>query len=269
MVKERCKKCALCGSAERPLVKSHIIAKGLLELNQETGHSFAYIDTTGKLARRRDGLFLDRITCRGCEDKIFTPLDNYAIKIFRNGKMKTIVDETDGVRTYKFDDCNRHDLRAFFASLTYRFALGCDYIPEASNVVVDGWLSKLQDDLQNWQTAEFDYVDALCVEFRGIDANSFKVPQKMSIGDECKGFMIDIPHWRFFISIGNQHHPFVRQLFNKGHVEAPLYSLSATFKEFPLCYCSVDFSSDRFNDLIDTIEAYNRNSQNGRRVYVQ
>lgn len=264
-----CEKCALCGKAMQKPVKAHIIAKGLLELNALTQHSFACIDAMGKFTRRRDGLFINKKTCRDCEEKVFTPLDEFAIKTFREKVGAEFVDEEDGVSTYRIVKCNRQTLRAYFASLLYRFALGHESVFECSNVVLgDKWLRQLKNDLRRWKNAAFDYVDAVCFEMRSIEADSFRVSQRMSIGNDLLGFMVDIPHWRFLISVGVQSHPYLLQAFDQGGVEAPLFSLSSAFAEFPFCYFSVDVLPDKLHDLIDLVVTYNQNARLGKEVCI-
>ena len=264
-----CENCALCGKAMREPVKAHIIAKGLLALNTSTQHSFACIDAMGGIKRRLDGLFIKKKTCRDCEEKIFTPLDNCAVQTFRERRGSALAEESEEVKTYRLDGCNRQNLRAYFASLIWRFALAKKELLEAENVDLGEWLSIGKGDLLNWERVKFEYIDALCIEVRSSDADSFGVPQKMLIGKDVLGFMLDIPHWRFYISVGCKCHPFVEKLFEDGFVQAPLYSLSSSFDEFPFCYHSVDFLSDRFNSLIDAIVAFNRNNTNCRKVYIE
>lgn len=264
-----CEKCALCGMAMIEPVKAHIIAKGLLELNTSTQHSFACIDASGKFTRRRDGLFINKKTCRDCEEMVFTPLDEFAINTFREKVGVEFVNEEDNVSTYRIAKCNRRTLRAYFASLLYRFALGHESVFECSNVVLgEKWLKQFQNDLRSWENAAFDYVDAVCFEMRSVEADSFRVPQRMSIGNDFLGFMVDVPHWRFLISVGIQTHPYLVQAFNQGGVEAPLFSLSSAFAGFPFCYFSVDALPDRLHDLIDLVVAYNQNARSGKKVCV-
>lgn len=269
MVDDHGKRCALCGGCKRPFVKAHIIAEGLLSLNRETGHRLACIDVSGRFARRLDGLYLNRITCRECEEKVFTPLDNYAIQIFRNKKGCELVEENEAARICRVNEGCRQTLRAYFASLAYRFSLAREGLFEAGNVILGGWHSKIKSDLLNWENSKFDYIDALCIEVCSPDADSFRAPRKMIVGGDALGFLVDIPHWRFFVSIGCQHHPYVAQLFNDGHVSAPLYSLSSAFDEFPYCCHSVDFMPDRFNALLDCIMAYNQKAKIGREVHIR
>ena len=122
--------------------------------------------------------------------------------------------------------------------------------------------------MRSWENAAFDYVDAVCFEMRSVEADSFRVPQRMSIGNDLLGFMVDVPHWRFLISVGIQTHPYLVQAFNQGGVEAPLFSLSSAFAGFPFCYFSVDVLPDRLHDLIDLVVAYNQNARSGKEVCV-
>lgn len=262
MVKERCKKCALCGSAERPLVKSHIIARGFFN-NCETKCSLALIDKTGMFKRRRDAIYLNRYTCDMCEKNIFTPLDDYALKIYRDRDSGTIL-EDQGVQTIEYSSVDRRMLRGYLASLLWRMDLGRIIgVDEMCNVDIgDFFREKIRADLLKIEVASFDYVDVCAVSLRSEMSQSISVPRRMILTDgviSANGFMVQLPYLCMFVSLDNQIHPYVNRDY-PNWLQATPFSLNDKYRDKSYSVFRAYHIDWQRENLIDAVIDYNNSS---------
>ena len=252
--------CCLCRTISKRLVKSHIIARGFFQ-DCDTKCSLALIDETGMFKRRPNALYLNRYICNRCEHDVFTPLDNYALQIYRDKSGGAVLDD-DGIQIITYDSVDRRMLRGYFASLLWRMDLGrINDIYEMRNIDIgQHFREKIQNDLLNVGGASFEYIDTCVVSLKREMCQSISVPQKMILTDggiSTNGYMLQFPFLCMFVSLDYKPHPYVNRAEPCWIQETP-FSLSAKYQYQSYSYFQTEYIEWQQNVFMDCILNYNK-----------
>lgn len=249
------KRCFLCEMKTKSFIKSHIVSRGFFS-HCQTQCSMAMIDAEGNFKRRPNALYLTDCICNDCEKNIFTPLDEYALTIFRDKKASELTNYEDG-QMLTFRNINRRLLRAYLASLLWRFNLGRETgIDECRNVDIEEFKETIRCDLLDYKNRDFDYIDAFVYLLTSITHQSFRAPQKMK-REFMNGFYIEFPFLSMYISLGYEKNPLVNR-------ELPLslsgtaLSLAREYDDKSYLIFQRDYDEYRASSLFDCILDYNR-----------
>lgn len=206
------KKCALCGCNNAPPVKAHIIAKGFFE-HCANKKSYIMVGADGATKRRQDALFLNGATCEGCEKRVFTLLDNYALSVLRDKKDAIVEVSNCDLKLITYMNLNRKLMRAYLASLLWRMdrARLCN-VDEMGNVDIgDYYRERISNDLLTLNDSAFNYVDFMLIFLTDDIHQAFDIPHKMEIrldGEVANGYKIEFPNMLMFVSLDERKHPF-------------------------------------------------------------
>lgn len=115
------RKCLLCNSTRKSLVRSHIFPKGFFNQLPDRRR----VDTlsiNGEPGRRlQNALYDSETVCDECEHTILEPLDDYAIKILRDKESATRISVPNASKClWVFEHIDKRRLRAFIASVLWR-----------------------------------------------------------------------------------------------------------------------------------------------------
>ena len=221
--------CKLCNKTCDHFAKSHIIPRGFFSntlVPRAKGHGVCDVESfcaTGEGRRLRNALYDPNILCLECEHKVITPLDDYAIQIYRDFKDAIwfnvssfdqgirAVAERNGIYDSKIGlmrNVDRCRLRAFFASLLWRCHVST--LQEFSLVDIGQKYEKLiREDLQNG--GNFEYLDAIAFSFTSIVHECLTMPFKKRYcvnGMEANGYTLQLPHLEFRVSIDQRRNPY-------------------------------------------------------------
>jgi len=212
------------------MAKSHIFSKGFFKILPEYANVQSVKPNGEKLRRLPTALHDQKIICRDCESKIFSPLDDYGIKIFRdrnNSRTVKILSNPD-LRIILFENPDCQKLRAFIASILWRVSIS-DLTEIASIDIAPYWEKRISEDLQN-PAAEFLYIDAISSFYSDNIYNAFFVPWQKTIEvldsdrdtHDVNGWVIQMPNVRFTVSLDDNPHPQRMYMnFKKGVTDEP------------------------------------------------
>lgn len=221
--------CKLCSKPCEHFAKSHIIPRGFFSntlVPRAKGQGVCDMESfcaTGEGRRLRNALYDSHILCQECEHKVMTPLDDYAIQIYRDFKDAIwfnissfdqdirAVAERNGICDSKIGlirNVDRRRLRAFFASLLWRCHVST--LQEFSLVDIGQKYEKsIRDDLQNG--GNFEYLDAIAFSFTSIVHECLTMPFKRRYcvnGMKANGYTLQLPHLEFRVSIDQRRNPY-------------------------------------------------------------
>ena len=210
--------CKLCNNTCAHFAKSHIIPWGFM---RKTPHANDMsLSAVGEHPRfLPKGLYDEHIVCDKCEHDVLSPLDQYAIRIYRdfeNGE-RILAHASTGqnISCMIIRDVDRRKLRGFFASILWRCSMS-QYVAFESIDIGKTYCSRIAKDLLS--EGEFNYIDAFgytylpdeedCIANGLLDG--FVLPRKIRLsfeGRSANGYMIELPHLHFKVSIDQREHP--------------------------------------------------------------
>jgi hypothetical protein len=211
--------------------------------------------------RRPNAVYLDCDTCANCEANIFKPLDDYALKIYRDKDDSCASESEGGVRIIKYQSVNRQMLRGYLASLLWRMDLGRIMgITEMSNVNIgEYYREKIRNDLLDYKKAAFEYIDAFTVSLFGKENAVVRIPTKMRLFDgerSANGYMVQFPYLTMFISLDCREHPYVdREL--PSWIEGSSLSVNERYDNKPYSIFQADHVDWLLTDLRKCVSSYN------------
>ena len=222
-------KCKLCNELCEHFAKSHIIPRGFFSntlVPREKGQSVCDVESfcaTGEGRRLRNALYDTNILCLSCEHDIMAPLDDHAIRIYRDfndaawfnvssfDQNIKVVAERNGIGDSNVGlmrNVDRRRLRAFFASLLWRCHVST--LRELSLVDIGQKYEKsIRKDLLNG--GNFEYIDAIAFSFTSIVHECLTMPFKKRYcvnGMEANGYTLQLPHLEFRVSIDQRRNPY-------------------------------------------------------------
>ncbi|MDR0771414.1 MAG: hypothetical protein LBE75_09550 [Burkholderiales bacterium] len=214
--------CKLCGEKScGKFPRSHIFPKAFFSMLPEKGN-FDILGSEGTRTSISNGFHDDKLVCLECENKIFSPVDGYAVRLLRDREGR-ILDPTEfqdsnstNCEAIVFEGVNRLEVRKFLASLLWRFS--------KSNVSILKFMSigskyeeQISRDLQ-CSTSNYDYIDALIFFVTDPVHAGFQCPIKEKIGfkkphsQKVNGWMIGMPFIQMHVSLDQRPLPsFLRE----------------------------------------------------------
>lgn len=213
-VNEPRKKCVLCGRDVDSFARSHIVARGFYDcLPDKT--SMVVFSSDGESRRRPDAHYICNKICHECEKDVFKDLDEYAISIYgqRVGGQMVPSGASGDDSMYVFGDVDRRKLRAFWASLLWRFSISDLW--EFNDVKIgEVYEKRIRDDLIS--QGAFEYINALSMFLVGPNAEMYPPPRRFRMSyhgsDAINAFEIRIPALGSYVSIDKRPHPMLEHL---------------------------------------------------------
>ena len=210
--------CSLCNSPCVHFARSHIIPWGFMKKS----HYANDMSLSAKGEHPRflpKGLYDEHIVCDKCEHEILSPLDQYAIRIYRDQekgeRMLIHVSTRQCISCVIMPNVDRRKLRGFFASLLWRCSMS-QYVAFDSIDIGKTYCSRIAKDLLS--EGEFNYIDAFgytylpneedCIANGLLDG--FVLPRKIRLsfeGRSANGYIIELPYLHFKVSIDQREHP--------------------------------------------------------------
>lgn len=197
------------------MAKSHIFSKGFFRVLPEYANVQSISPNGEKLRRLPTALHDHNIICRDCESRIFSPLDDYGIQIFRdkiNSRTVRILCNAD-LRIVLFKNLDYRKIRAFIASVLWRVSVS--KLTELNSIdITRDWENRIATDLQD-PAAEFLYIDAISSFYTNDIYDAFFMPWHTTIEvmdsnrdqHDVNGWVIQMPKVRFTVSLDENPHP--------------------------------------------------------------
>lgn len=253
-------KCKLCGADEPRLAKSHIFPKGFFGKLQNKANIQTW--STNRKGRKLPAALWDRnILCQNCEE-LTAPLDDYAIKIFRDhqnsfnlkGNFKT------GDAILVFENLDTKKLRKFFASMLWRISVSSQM--EISNLSIGSHYENIiANDLLN--NGNFSYVDCYTFILTDPRHSVFLTPYRHRLQplntsrdhQNINGWRFEMPNLIFWVSLDKRSHPYNHYMQAKPdstHLNHDIYissSLNAKDKDSNYDYFCC-FKTEKIDHLI-------------------
>ena len=221
-------KCKLCEKSFPKLAKSHIFPKGIFAQLEDKAHMRSLGARGG---RNLPSALYDRdILCHGCETKVFSPLDDYAIKILRDkDKAEKVQFKKTNAALYIYDEICLRTLRAFVASLIWRVSVS--KLKELSSVKLNhSYVRRTKTDLRR-PDSNFEYIDAVFCFLRHEIHSGFVMPYRKRLYPKdlrrdkipVKGWFLGMPNLVIIASVDTKRHPlrgyysFAPELTGKNH----------------------------------------------------
>ncbi len=205
-------KCKLCGSEKPKLAKSHIFPKGFFGKLQTKAEVFTY-GANAERKKRPSALWDRDILCSSCEE-LTAPLDDYAIKIFRDkqNSFKLKSNANSNVDIIVYENVDHKKLRAFFASMLWRVSASSQRELTMLSVK-EPYYSLIRQDLLS--DGEFKYIDCFATFLSDRRHSVFFTPQEIAIDPIMKerdpapvcGWQLEMPNLVFRISLDDRSHP--------------------------------------------------------------
>lgn len=203
------KQCALCEKVVDSFACSHIVARGFYEcLPDKT--KMIVLSSDGEQRRRPNAHYIENKICHDCEKVIFKELDEYAISIYgqkvggENYPKGAIGNNSICI----FENVDRRKLRAFWASLLWRFSIAD--IWELKDVSIGKiYEERIRKDLL--AGGEFEYIDALAMFLTGPNAEMYSTPRRFRMtycgSEPINAYDIRIPALGAYVSLDKRPHP--------------------------------------------------------------
>ena len=229
--------CKLCHKYCEKFAKSHIISRGFFTntlISRGTNQSVWDMESfcgSGEGRKLRNALYDCSMLCQTCEHNIFAPLDQYAIRVYRDFNNAAFLDLSDmsrglkatakaqGIEEAKFiliQGVNRHLLRAFFASLLWRCHASSLIELKAINIG-QTYEERIRNDLLS--NGAFEYVDAIAFSLTSLAHECLIMPVKKRFdvdGRQANGYTIQLPHLEFRVSLDQRNNPYDFGVVNFG-----------------------------------------------------
>lgn len=257
------KTCLLCGNSCSHFAKAHIIPWGLMKRTPCASEmSLAAKNEWPRFLPK--GVYDEHIVCDKCEHEILTPLDQYAIRIYRDFENARVIGMNMDGRPFSclvFNGVDRGKLRAFFASILWRCSVS-KYIACRDIDVGDTYRTRICNDLLS--NGNFEYIDSIGYSILpdGDDfiadgiRDGFVLPQKIRLSfdnRQANGYMVELPRLHFKVSLDRRIHPF-------SQLDASIpclgtefkdiaFSLSSTCNEKKLALLQLPQSHDRVTEF--------------------
>jgi hypothetical protein len=202
------KRCFLCKRETGSFARSHIIARGFYEaLPDKT--SMVMLASDGEKRRRQDAHYIEKQICHECEKNILKPLDEYAISIYAQKVGGEVVQAgTAGAMTI-FKSVDRQRLRAFWASLLWRFSIS-SLLWEAKDFTIGKeYDERIRLDLL--AGGEFNYVNSLVMFLQSINGLMYSMPRRFRMeyknSQAINAYEVRMPLIGAYVSLDKRPHP--------------------------------------------------------------
>jgi hypothetical protein len=188
--------CKFCGR-QVPLVKAHIIPESMYPLEEVRREPLAIIhsDPNAPHGKSWIGEYDSTLVCAGCET-MFSPWDDYAIRIFRQEPTKNNYLYIDGEPSlYTLDIYDYKKLKLFFVSLLWRAAESNR--PPFANVNIGAkHTARLKRMIENEDPGDAEDYSVYIVRFMHRDGfhKAVMTPQRQRRGDDRVSF------WHFYLA---------------------------------------------------------------------
>lgn len=203
--------CVLCGHTVPSFACSHIIARGFYNgLSSKT--NVTMMSSDGEKRKRPNAHYIEDKICHDCEREIFKDLDEYAIAIYcqKDGGHVEPPGGCGDNSMYVFEDVDRRKLRAFWASLLWRFSIAG--IWELNGFTIgDCYNRRIRDDLLDYKNREFNYIDSLVMFLTCPNAEMYFMPRRFRLAwkgsDAINAYEIRLPSLGAYVSLDQRPHP--------------------------------------------------------------
>lgn len=212
-----CNTCHLCGKPCAHFAKAHILPWGFFKQRKEytdVGSQVYSYDNNGRMRKLRKLLYDKELICDDCEHAIFSPLDDYAIRIYNamEGAKKIDLENREKIpRAAKliiYPTVDRRKLRMFFASVLWRCHISSQ--KELKDLEIgEYYAEKIRRDLIDKK--EMNYIDAIGFRLTSFEHIAIVLPHKERLKDKNKvanGFNIQFPGLLFKVSLDQRENPY-------------------------------------------------------------
>ena len=256
------KRCLLCCQNTDHLAKAHIFAVGFFAKQMTKAHVNSVSPSDGKGRRLPNALYDHEIICDECEHRIMQPLDDNAIKVFRDkmGGYRIPLPAEAPMGMLVFEDVDRRKIRAFLGSVLWRLSVSKQ--PEVRNISIGNiFKERIQEDLLH--DGDFSYVDMLLMYLAHPVHGAFALPNRIRLApidkdrdwQRINGWKLALPNIMIQVSLDKRPHPsrmFLKLAPDLTGRDNPLYA-STSLAQDDDKYCLLAFESVRDDGAIKQI----------------